>query len=307
MYQYQAFGMRIASEVRLDELAPADGMSGSSPDLTIQVTKLGYDIPELGAAHPSMVSDDPAGIVMIWPGAAAVRVAGPSLVEIETFPSVPEKYLAFPLLGPVMGWVLHLKQLFVLHASAVVHQGKSIGFMGDKGAGKSTTASAFLSMGAQILTDDLLAFETDNPTGPKILPAFAQVKLNETSAKEMSVHGAEPLPLIMDGFEKRQFRLPTMHAQPTDCDVLLVLERGQEAPSLTMLDPMSSLKALMRFSYNVRFSELPVVFQERERCFRQAAFLAQKIRVACLRVPNDISRLPETVEFVMGKLRADFQ
>lgn len=306
MYKYQAFGMRIASDVRLDELSLADD-TGAPADLHIRRTKLDYSIPELGAAQPSMVSDDPLGVVMIWPGAAAVRVVGPSLVEIDTFPGVPEKYLAFPLLGPVMGWVLHVKQLFVLHASAVVHRGKSIGFMGDKGAGKSTTAAAFLSDGAQILTDDLLAFETDNPTGPKILPAFAQVKLNETSAREVAVHGAEPLPLIMEGFEKRQFRLPSMHHQPANCDVLIVLERGLEAPSIELLDHLSALKALMRFSYNVRFSELPVVFQERERCFRQAAFLAQKVRVACLKVPNDITRLPETVEFVQSQLQAGFQ
>ena len=306
MYQYQAFGMRISSEVRLDELASDDNL-GAPVDLCIRRAKLEYPIPELGAAQPSMVSDDPAGVVMIWPGAAAVRVAGPSLVEIDTYPGVPEKYLAFPLLGPVMGWVLHLKQLFVLHASAVVHRGKTIGFMGDKGAGKSTTAAAFLADGAQILTDDLLAFQLVNPAAPKIMPAFAQVKLNEASAKEMSVEGAEPLPLIMDGFEKRQFRLPSMHNQPTSCDVLIVLERGLESPAITLLDHLSSLKALLRFSYNVRFSELPVVFQERDRCFRQAALLAQKVRVACLKVPNEINRLPETVEFVHSKLRADFQ
>ena len=58
------------------------------------------------------------------------------------------------LLGPVLGFVLLLRGVVCLHASAVVVGSEAIALIGPAGSGKSTTAAAFSSRGFTILADD---------------------------------------------------------------------------------------------------------------------------------------------------------
>lgn len=61
------------------------------------------------------------------------------------------------LVGPVMGFVLRLRGVVPLHASALVISGRAVALVGPPGAGKSTTAAAFAHRGFAVLSDDLVA------------------------------------------------------------------------------------------------------------------------------------------------------
>ena len=50
----------------------------------------------------------------------------------------------------------------VLHAAAVVVDGRAVGIVGPAGAGKSSTAQALVGLGAQLLTDDVLALSRED-------------------------------------------------------------------------------------------------------------------------------------------------
>ena len=76
-----------------------------------------------------------------WPGKA-------SLEEVTVY-----------LLGPILGFLLRLRGLTCLHASAIEVDGHALAFMGPPGAGKSTTAAAFARLGYAVLTDDITALE----------------------------------------------------------------------------------------------------------------------------------------------------
>jgi hypothetical protein len=68
------------------------------------------------------------------------------------------------LLGPVLGFLLRLRGVTCLHASAVAFGRQAAAFLGPPGAGKSTTAAAFAGRGHAVLTDDIvpLSFEEGN-------------------------------------------------------------------------------------------------------------------------------------------------
>src|SRR3990170_80370 len=227
---YRAFGLTIGSDIALDELAQAG--NDSRPDLVIRNTELGRPLPPTGSP-PVFDYHDERGVVMIWPGVAGFRLIGGDLVEVEPYPDAPERFLAFPILGPVMAWMLERKGLLVLHSSAVAIDGKSVCFLGDKMAGKSTTAAAFLRNGAQLVTDDLLAIDMSGSKAPSICPAFAQLKLSDQSAAAVQLEDAQALPLVYEGFAKRQHKLATMHAQPIGVDLILVLDRGPSRPAIS--------------------------------------------------------------------------
>lgn len=301
MHRYRAFGLTIGSDVQLDELAPQpDNLA--PVDLRIARTNFGEAIPPFG--NPVRYDyNAPEGVEMMWPGAASVRIRSPSLVEIQPYDDVPERYLAFPLLGPVMGWMLHMRGLFVLHASAVHQDGRSVAFLGDKRAGKSTTASTFLQHGWELQTDDLLAVDVPDTGPPQIQPAFAQIKLN-ADTPPVDLPSAKVLPLVMEGFEKRQYRLPHLPQVAIPAGCIFVLERGGSEPAIEWLSAVDAIAPLFRYSYNVRFEGAPPELQDRARLFRKAARLADTTKIGRLRIPHARDRLGETVRLVEDAIAA---
>lgn len=296
MFRYCAFGLQIDSELELPELAEGSGRSAAEPDLRILMGDIGRALPPPDSP-PVFDYEDPHGVVMIWPQVGGFRINA-DMIEVEPAKIAGREYLAFPLLGPVMAWCLHLRGRMILHASALVWRGRAFGFLGDKMAGKSTTAAAFLREGAKLLTDDLLAFDMEDPALPQVQPAFAQLKLSEDSANAVRVAGAQALPLIMEGFPKRQHRLDRLAETPPSFDALFILERGGSAGAIEWLGDIDALKGLMRFSYNVRFHDAPLAMQERGRHFQHCTALARSVKVGRLHIPDDLERLPETVQRV---------
>jgi hypothetical protein len=63
------------------------------------------------------------------------------------------------LIGPVLGVLLRYRGVVCLHGSAVAKQGRAIAFVGQPGAGKSTTAAALAQRGYTLLADDIAALE----------------------------------------------------------------------------------------------------------------------------------------------------
>lgn len=304
LHRYRAFGLAIESEWPLPELAEVDAAEAGEPDLRIVVTDIGRAIPP--PDRPSQFDfDDPEGVVMLWPHVGGFRIRLPDVIEMQPASIAKPEYVAFPLLGPVIAWYLHLRGRMILHASALVWRGRAFGFLGDKLAGKSTTAAAFLRDGGRLVTDDLLVFDMDDPARPTVQPAFAQLKLSEESAEAVPVEGAEALPLIIDGFPKRQHRLDGLADQPDGFDALFVLQRGGEEARVEWLDQSDALTQLARFSYNVRFDTAPPEMLDRRRHFQHCAALARAVKVGVLHIPASLERLPEAVETVGHALGAD--
>ena len=80
------------------------------------------------------------------------------------------------LLGHIMGFVLGLRGVTCLHASAIAVDDYAIAFLGPGGGGKSTVAAAFAMQGNPVLTDDIIAL---NDKGDVFLvePGYPRLKL----------------------------------------------------------------------------------------------------------------------------------
>ena len=77
-------------------------------------------------------------------------------VDIYADDRADESLLALTLIGEISTFLLQMRGIPTLHASAVVSNGKGIGFIGQPGQGKSTIAACFMRRGAALLSDDNL-------------------------------------------------------------------------------------------------------------------------------------------------------
>lgn len=109
------------------------------------------------------------------------------------------------LLGPVLGFVLRLRGITCLHASAVAVGGRAIVLLGPAEAGKSTTAAALCRMGYPVLTDDVAAL-VDRDGTIHVEPAYPQLRLWPDSVA-MLYGAADALPRLTPNWDKRALDL----------------------------------------------------------------------------------------------------
>lgn len=293
-FDYFAFGLRIRSELRLPELVAAQF---DHADLEIVVGSTGRPFP---VRADGVRFDFAAPLYYLgWPEVAAFLIEGTGRITVEPAPEVEPKLLPFPLLGPVMALLLHLRHMLVLHASAVEIGDGSATFLGDKGAGKSTTAAAFVQAGHRLVTDDLLAITFDDPRAPLVEPGFPQLKLSAEAGAALPIAGAERLPLVFPDFEKNQFRLDQSGvANRVAPSRIYVLERGGDKATISRLGQSDALAAVMRFSYVARFGPAAMTDGWAAVHFRQCAALTSSAAVSRLQVPADLTRLAEMLALV---------
>jgi len=299
MHFYRAYGLTIASELELDEL---DGAEPAAPDLTIRFRPVA---PLDGDQTVAAFSFGDEQQCLSWPAVGRFLIRGVSEIDIDPSPDVDGQLLAFPLLGPVLALLLHRRGLLILHASAIAIGGKSAIFMGDKGAGKSTTASAMIRAGHELLTDDVVALDLARPDEPMIIPGFPQIKLAADAAAEISLEQAVVRPQAHPAIDKTQHRLHgsfSRHEVPATR--IYILERGKRA-AIQPLPSIAALPALIKFSYVTRFGRPALVGDFAAAHLRQCARLADHIGVRRLEVPAGLDRIGEAVGLIEKDLGFD--
>ncbi|HET9524720.1 MAG TPA: hypothetical protein VFO99_01040 [Pyrinomonadaceae bacterium] len=158
------------------------------------------------------------------------------------------------LLGPVLGFVLLLRGVVCLHASAVVVDSEAIALIGPAGSGKSTTAAAFSSKGFSILADDVVTLD-DRVDRFLVRPSYPCIRLWPASVK--ALYGTESyLPRLTPNWDKCYLDLTNRPDQfergPLPLAAVYVLgERSDDAgaPFVTPLDSANALLSLIANTY----------------------------------------------------------
>ena len=158
------------------------------------------------------------------------------------------------LLGPVLGFFLRLRGVTCLHASAVAFDGRAVAFVGDAGAGKSTTAAAFAERGHAVLSDDVVAL-VERESSYYVVPAYPYLSLWPESVK-MLYGPAKKLPTFSASWDKHMLLLNENKLRFEEKSlplgaIFLLGERSSDtsAPFLETPTPQEALVSLVANSY----------------------------------------------------------
>ena len=289
-YRYRAFGLAILSEFALPELEP-DSATVAGVDITVRLRPI--ERPGPNPRQATVFELGPETQYLAWRSVGRFLIRGLSEIDVDPAPGVGDPLLRLPLLGTVMALLLHVRGSLVLHASAVAVGNAGVVLLGDKGAGKSTTAAALVRAGHRLLADDVVAIDFADG-GVRIKPGFPQLKLD--AGIEIGAD-AVTMPPVVAGFDKRQHRLAEFQHTPVPPRVFYILERGTRA-QVTPLNSGDALAALIRFSYVARFGSAAFKPRSPATHLQQCATLVGAARVCRLEVPNDRDRLDEAVRAI---------
>lgn len=167
-FRYVAFGLHLLSQQVLPGLRPSPARAKADVEISWRIGD---------AVEPGLMAGAPPGpAVMPLPGLCFRKAQdgtwhllryenGPDFIivgqadhlSVYAPPGVSDTTVVTYLLGPVLGYVLRLRRVLCLHASAIVVGGRVLAFVGPAGSGKSTLAAAFTVAGYPILADDKVA------------------------------------------------------------------------------------------------------------------------------------------------------
>jgi hypothetical protein len=294
-YSCSAYGLRIDSVVPL----PAAPVANNEGDVArVRWADLGSVARDLrGRDAPASVTQDETTLDLPGVGTFLVRRGREILVDPD--PGAGDALLQLALLGPVLAALLQQRGTLVLHASAVEVAGAAVGFLGARGAGKSTMAAALLGRGYPVLADDILAVSLQSGL-PQALPGFPQLKLWPDAVAAL---GGDPtlLPPICEGEDKRARAIGGIfRSGAVPLARLYVLSAG-DVPAIEPLASGDAFLELVSHSYGITWLHGvsgPAQFAAR-------AELVRRVPINRLRRPpglDQLARVTRLVEEDLGKL-----
>jgi hypothetical protein len=237
-----------------------------------------------------------------YPAAGTFRMSRGREVVVEPAKGADASELRLILLGPALAVLLHQRGLLVLHASAValttavgVQQAcpernrGAVAFMGDKGAGKSTTAAAMHARGHALIADDMVAVDLSGPV-PHVWPGFPHLKLWPEAAASTLDDGAAVAMLarVHPQVEKRSRPISGEFPRArAPLAAIYVLDDGH-CESAEPVAPQEAFMQLVRHSYLAQILQMT---QTGAAHFQQVTQLAKSVPVRTLVRRRDLGGL----------------
>ncbi|HSE19588.1 MAG TPA: hypothetical protein VLB46_21185 [Pyrinomonadaceae bacterium] len=208
------------------------------------------------------------------------------------------------LLGPVMGFVMLLRGVVCLHASAVAIGDKAIAFVGPAGSGKSTTAAAFAERGYSVLAEDVVTLD-DRGDQFFVRPGYPCIRLWPAAVK--ALYGSEThLPKLTPNWDKCYLDLSdNFQREPLRLAAIYQLgERRHDAvaPFVQPLDRAEGLMSLVANTYATKLMDK----QMRAREFELLTRLVSNVSVRRVMPHSDIAHISELCTRILSDFKSGF-
>jgi hypothetical protein len=164
-FNYFAYGSSLVSDVALH--LPKSPES-TAAKIQIQSAVFSYPKGQKTKVHRAGIiakfAEDQHFKYLIWPDTLVFRINAEG-IEYQQLAEMPQGLLSIFICAEALGILIFLKGHMLLHASCVLMHKKAQIFLGQPGAGKSTTVAAMAQAGFSVLGDDMVAidFSSDKP------------------------------------------------------------------------------------------------------------------------------------------------
>lgn len=292
MHLHSAYGLTIASALPLPGLQSGTGRADVFVDLGSPVDQAASDERTIRC-----VGADEHHCHLTWGGVGELSIEGGSRIVVHPVSTADQDSLALFVLGAGLGVLLHQRGTLVLHGSGVAIGGLAVGFLGQKGWGKSTTAGALARLGHALLSDELLAIRFDAEGLGWVLPVASPIKLWSDAFSTLCPEDMNPA-RVRPGIDK--FYLPAVCAADREypLDSIYILDDGESLSA----QPVVGKTAFFGVLPNLYVTRFGTPFLQRSgsasRVFQQLDLLLGKTRVIRLQREQSLDRLGDVVALI---------
>jgi len=291
MLSYSAYGLTLASALPLPDLLPGTGRA----DVNIRI-KQSESLESREDSPIQCMSVSPTRVHLTWGTVGDLLIEDGSQITVTRAPEADDESLRLFVLGAGLGVLLHQRGLLVLHASGVAIRDRAVGFLGAKGWGKSTTATALHRRGHPLIADELLVISFNDQGRAMAVPGSSQIKL---WADALVGVGGDPdsADRVAPGANKYYFSASSIADQDVPISRLYLLDAGETLG----LKPVSSAEAFFGIVQHVYVSRFGTPFLQSANAahtFRQLNSLLKGIPVVRLVRQPDLAQLSDIARMV---------
>lgn len=305
MNRYQLYGVVVESEVPFTAPIPP---ATASPH--IRISRLSEPPEATGERLSALPSGSEAPLIELQRTGAVYRlhiegagVYAISQEEIRYWPADSGPRAEIHLVGIAMAIWLELVGVLALHGSGVVVDGHAIGILGANRSGKSSLALHLMSLGATLLSDDLLAIRLQDGY-TEVAPGYPQVRLWPQEAEAL-VGSAQGFERAHPDFEKLRIPLSAVNlselaegAAPLSALYVLDEKTGSGEGELSL---QQAVIEMTRHSFAASFLSALGVQQSR---LARLASLARSVPITWLAPDRGGATLQKMAEMVLGAHRS---
>ncbi|MGI6686527.1 MAG: hypothetical protein ACOX47_13845 [Bacillota bacterium] len=286
-YCYQAFGVKIASEIPVPELKTCP--IGAS-EVLITLGKVPKDSGEAWKNKGYYQGKKDQLILRIRNVGSYLIKKGREII-IEPAATAEMKEVRLFLLGSAFGALLWQRGILPIHGSAVKVKEKCFIITGLQKAGKSTLAAIFRQDGSEILTDDIAPIYFNGEGDPWVYPSYPQQKLWQDSLESLG-EKADHFSQISGQIDKYAVPLERDFCQmPQRLTAIYEMRKANcEKVSLFALSGVDKLELILNNVYRYGFAD---VMGYAENIFHQAVALAEKVAVSRVMRPAHLLTVKE--------------
>lgn len=291
MHFYRAYGLNICSEIHIPEFPEGKSLA----DVIIKLGNVDLPLSNeiiINGRHFQVTNDS---VYLFWNDVGKFKVSHGKEIIVDPTSNVDANTLNQFIVGSAMAVLLNQRGYLILHASAVNVDGYTIAFLGESGIGKSTIADALYLKGYPIITDDVLAAQTNKENKPLIIPSFPYLKL-KFEISEYKQDGAKLNPNSEyskhfnnknNGFLEKSEKL----------DQIYILDTGDNL-DISHLSQQEAIFNLLSNSYCIR------LFKEEEQIsnLKQCAEIINNVPVYQLKIPRSLDVLPEVIKLIENSI-----
>ncbi|GAB3881785.1 phosphoenolpyruvate carboxykinase (ATP) [Spirosoma agri] len=299
---YTAFGLTIGSEIALPYLKE---VPATAVDLTI---KRGH-VPVSPPLEPTKVyrsglnarfaQNDSECFWLDWSPLMTFMAVGGNELILDT-EQTDEDLLALFTLSEAIGLILFQKGYFLLHGSAIQLNDKGVVFLGQPGAGKSTTVAAFAQTGIPVLSDDMVCIRLSEGQRPMIIPAFSQIKLWQNAVDGLNLDKTNLAP-VREGLTKFSWHESVSFAETAvPLQQIFVLEPPDQAENTPI--PVAKSQLPIEFLNHFPLPDSLLTGRLLKEYFEKSSLVADSIPLYKLSRPATFPKLHEFVQQLKASL-----
>lgn len=234
------------------------------------------------------------------PNVARYYVANGNEVRVEMTLGTPISDVSTYLLGSVFGALCHQNALLPLHASAIESKGLVTAFLGESGAGKSTTAAALQHRGYRVVSDDICLLE---PAGEsmRVVPVASWLKLWRQSLDYLG-ETPEERNRTYSTDDKYRVYLNQQNFGTRKIANLVFLRKAVEPSHKATLEPLSAsetIAAMMDMTYLSYVNELTGAQSE---LFLRCARVLSTAHGYRLTIPWNLNEMESVIHLIESRL-----
>jgi hypothetical protein len=297
--KYRAFGLNIESEVDMNEIEESC-FEKSDVRISYGHVEKPKNVSKEDKHGNTIYKKKNGKITSYVEGFGGFKIENRNSIKVHPEKDPEKTGFRFFVFGTGMALLLHVRGVVVLHGSAICIKNKIIGFIGNSGSGKSTTAALFNSEGYPLFTDDVLAVDIEND---KVMAykGSPYIKLNPDSAERVTGKRASRLGKVYPSSPKRVYEPKNeKKLDKREVEKIYVINRksrkkSTEKVSEKKIGGEESCMRLIENAYVPRLLGKEAICAEH---FEKTCIIASKTKVCLLETKDSLDKSDQIVRYI---------